>query len=346
MTLVAIACDAGPHRGIGHVMRCLALAEEFAGRGTDVVFVTDIDDVPWAAEQLRRRGFPVHPHPDGAPGLAAAVLGQRPDAAVLDTYTAPPRVSAELRAAGVPLLAIVDGDARGHTADVYVDQNLGAETAPFPYPGHRLAGLRYVLHRDAVRAQRPVRPRTDRDEPSPSVLAHFGGTDPAGAAPVLVQALAATGLPFDATVVAATPALVSAVSAVALAVGQRVTVTPPLDDLPARAAAADLVICASGTSVWEMMCVGAATAITWVADNQIIGYGKTVATRAAEGLGALDEIRATPDPVVTQLTALLRDPARRTALRATAWSLVDGNGRTLVANALLSLLTPEVPLPH
>ena len=337
-TRIAIACDAGPLRGIGHVMRCVALAEELSARGVEVTFVTDLSGVAWAAEQVRRRGFPVRHHDDGAPGLAAAVLGSRPDGVVLDSYATPAEVSADLRATGVPVLAIVDGDTRGHTADLYLDQNLGAEDEAWPHAAPRLAGLRYVLLRDEVRDRRPTRPRVDTAVATPSVLAHFGGTDPARAAAVLSRALAATGEPFRATVVAATPGLAAEVAAVPLASGQMVDVTGPVGDLAARAAAADLVVCASGTSVWEMMCVGAATAVTWVADNQILGYGRTVATGAAAGLGAVGEIATAPGHAVSRLSALLRDPGERAVLRATGWSLVDGDGRRLVADAVEALV--------
>ena len=42
---VALVCDAGPQVGIGHVMRCLALAEELLARGSDVTLVADLAEL-------------------------------------------------------------------------------------------------------------------------------------------------------------------------------------------------------------------------------------------------------------------------------------------------------------
>ena len=52
-------CDVGPAYGVGHLMRCVALAEEFAARGFEVVFSAEVDSVPFALDQLGRRGFRV-----------------------------------------------------------------------------------------------------------------------------------------------------------------------------------------------------------------------------------------------------------------------------------------------
>ncbi|HEY1487433.1 MAG TPA: spore coat protein [Micromonosporaceae bacterium] len=329
-------CDAGIVRGVGHLMRSLALAEEFAARGDRPVIVADVEGMPWATAQVVDRGFRLLRRAEGAPGLADEVLALRPDAVVIDSYVIDPAVSAAIRRAGTPVLAIVDGSDRGQSADLYVDQNLGAEDVWIG--ADCLAGLRYVLLRDAVRAARPAQPRSDGDVAVPRVLAYFGGTDPVGAAPVCARALASTREPFDATFVAATPEHAATIDAVPRLDGQRITVTGPIDDLPARAAAADLVLCAAGTSVWEMMAVGAATAVTWVADNQAVGYAGAVASGAVAGLGHIADLRRAPQAATAVIATLLRDPAARAGLRSTGWSLVDGHGRGRVADALGALV--------
>lgn len=327
---VAFCCDAGRVLGIGHLMRCVALAEEVAGRGVPVLFVAELDDLPWAREQLAARGFEwVSPGAD----VTGTVLRRAPRAVVLDSYRWPAAVSVRLRAAGIPVLAIVDGDARGAQADVYVDQNLGADSDPALPPG-TLAGLRYALHRRDVRANRPTAPRVEHHD-VPSVLAFFGGTDPYEAAPVLAAALQQTGVPCRPTVVAATPRLAAAVRAVSDA-----AVIGPTNELPRLVAAADLVVAASGTSAWELACLGAAAGLVCVVDNQEIGYTRAVATGAVAGLGRLTELRDDPTAAIATLRRLLTDAPERNRLRTAAWHLVDGAGVTRVADALLSAKSP------
>ncbi|MEV4562431.1 hypothetical protein AB0K12_01530 [Nonomuraea sp. NPDC049419] len=338
---MGIRCDAGSRSGVGHLVRCVALAEELVGRGVEVVFLGEVRDSPWGRAQLDGRGLPMVAAPDEPEKLAALARGLGLDAVVLDSYELAPATGSVLRAAGVPVLAIVDGDPLGQEADLYLDQNLGAEHRPFalPFtlpvalpvalPGRRLAGAGYVLLRDSVR-RRTRAPRTDgsadADGPPseadpPRVLCFFGGTDSAGVARRWADALNATGLPFLGTVVSPVPFDAGPIA-----------VIPPTDRLPELMAAADLVVTAAGSAVWELLHLGVPMALTWVAANQLIGYEELVRRRAAAGLGP------TPGPeAVAVLAKLLADPAAREEHGRRGRGLVDGKGRERVADALLAL---------
>jgi spore coat polysaccharide biosynthesis predicted glycosyltransferase SpsG len=318
-------------------MRCLALAEELRSRGAEVMFVCESAAVPWADDQIRSRGIRVEPAvwtPDEHLGLLTRF---RLDAVVFDSYDLDTAVYTAVRASGLPVLAIVDGDLRGAEADLYVDQNLGSEldTPQLPAGATRLAGLDYVLVRDEVldlRPQRtPVIEQTDRSK----VFAFFGGTDAFGAGPHVVAALAATGLPFDATVIAPRPELVDAIASTNLRPGQVVSAVGPTSRLAAEVVAADLVISASGTSTWELFCLGAVAGLVCVVDNQAMGYERAVATGAAAGVGVLSDLSKAPEHAVPVLRRLLTDPAERARLATAGWRLVDGKGRARVADALL-----------
>jgi spore coat polysaccharide biosynthesis predicted glycosyltransferase SpsG len=248
---VAFRCDAGPAIGVGHLMRCVALAEELTGRGVDVIFDSDLGGLPWAESQLTRRGL--------ARGAA-----EDADVVVLDSYTLPPDTAVRHRKAGRPVLAIVDGgDTRGQDADLYLDQNLGARA----HDPRWLAGERYALLRDDVLRLRWTPPRREL----PHVLCFFGGTDTKGLAPRMAEIL--SGLPVTATVVGAGRAT------------GRVAVIPPTDRLPELMAEADLVITAAGSAIWELLYLGVPTALTWVAGNQLTGYRELVGRGLGHGLG-------------------------------------------------------------
>ncbi|MFC5833047.1 PseG/SpsG family protein [Nonomuraea insulae] len=309
---VGLRCDAGAKSGVGHLVRCVALAEELCARGVEVVFLGEVRGSPWARAQLRERGFRLVPAPV-APGRLAALAGElRLDAVVLDSYELPPETGAVLREAGLRVLAIVDGDPLGQEANLYLDQNLGARGR-----GPRwLAGARYVLLRDSVRDRR----RAPRGGAVPHVLCFFGGTDSAGVAPAWARALSATGRPFRGTVVS--PARFEA--------GGSITVIPPTDRLPELMARADLVVTAAGSAIWELLYLGVPTALSWVADNQLIGYEELVGRGVAAGLG-----RAADEEAVGVLARLLADPAAREEHGRRGGGLVDGKGRERVADALL-----------
>ncbi|MGR6923989.1 PseG/SpsG family protein [[Actinomadura] parvosata] len=317
---VGFRCDAGVKSGVGHLVRCVALAEELCARGVGVVFLGEVCGSAWARAQLTERGLPLVPAPREPARLAALACELRLDAVVLDSYDLPAETGAVLRDARFAVLALMDGDPLGQEADLYLDQNLGAERRPFPLPARRLAGARYALLRDSVRGRTRAAPGNGAP---PNVLCFFGGTDSGGVAPAWARALNATGRPFLGTVVSPSP----------FEAGGPITVIPPTDRLPELMAAADLVVTAAGSAIWELLHLGVPTALTWVADNQRIGYDELVGRGAAAGLG-----RAPSEPAATgTLARLLADPAAREELGRRGSGLVDGRGRERVADALLAL---------
>jgi spore coat polysaccharide biosynthesis predicted glycosyltransferase SpsG len=255
----------------------------------------------------------------------------------------------------------VDGDfGAAQEADLYLDQNLGARRLPGIAPQARmLTGLDYVLLRDVVRDRRPARPAAgDREllavasrspsEPSvppASVLAVFGGTDPYDAAVTVVPLVLAGGTPVAVTAVAARPEVARALHALPTGPGQRVRAVPPADDLPALVRRVDLVVSASGSSVWELLCLGAPTAVVSVAPSQQVGYQQVVGRGLVAPLGGLQQLQDDPGArraAGEVLARLLTDSGARQALATAGLAEVDGRGRERVADALLELVAGRV----
>ena len=322
-------------------MRSLALAEELRRRGAEVVFVCDSPTVPWADEQISARGIGVEPAVWTAEEHLELFARLGLDAVVFDSYDLDAEVFTAVRKSGIPTLAIVDGDLRGAEADVFVDQNLGSELdqPALPEGSTRLAGLDYVLLRDEILELRPTEPPQPRSGAVPKVFAFFGGTDAFGAGPYIVGALARTGVPFEALVVAPGDDLADAIAGVDLGPDQHVEVIGPTSELAKAVVASDLVLSASGTSTWELLCLGATAGLVCVVDNQVMGYERTVATGAAVGVGVLSDLKADPDPAAAVLRPLLRDAEERARIAGEGWKLVDGQGRSRVADALFHLIS-------
>jgi spore coat polysaccharide biosynthesis predicted glycosyltransferase SpsG len=340
---VGLRCDAGPRAGVGHLVRCVALAEQLVADGVEPVFLGDLGGVAWAHRQLDSRGLPLVAGPTTPEGMVAAARDLRLSAMVVDSYELDAACAGALRKAGVPVLAVVDGDTRGQEADLYLDQNLDAEHLPVELPqgARRLAGVDYALLRDSVREQRPPAPPRASGDGPPRVLCFFGGTDAFDAAPVVGELLIATGLPLAATLVAGRPESRAALAALTPGDGQAIEVIDPTDDLPSLVRRADVVVSAAGTSLWELLCLGAPAALVWVVDNQQLGYDHVMAHGLAAGLGCLDEVRsggAARATAVGELRHVLADSVRRDDLSARGWKFVDGQGKRRVTEALLSVV--------
>lgn len=333
---VLFFCDVGPSIGVGHLMRCVALAEGFLAAGHSVHFAADVHEVEFARLQLDRRGIGSEPGVRTVDEHLSLVQRIGPRVVVVDSYLSGNAVYDALRSAPPTLLALVDGDPQGRAADLYLDQNIGAEhdSRSLAVGSRRLAGLDFALMRDDVKALRPPAPRSDASDP-PTVLAFFGGTDAFGVAPVATRALIGSAAAFNLTVVAGNPTTTDELHALAeqCAPHQQVAVIAPTDRLAHLVTEADLVISAAGTSTWELLCLGAPCALIAVAENQHESYARTVEAGLAAGLGHLAQVRADPEAVSRALAELLTSEQRRARLRATGWAAVDGAGRDRVVAA-------------
>jgi spore coat polysaccharide biosynthesis predicted glycosyltransferase SpsG len=121
--------------------------------------------------------------------------------------------------------------------------------------------------------------------------------------------------------------------------GQHVEVIGPTSQLAKAVVASDLAVSASGTSTWELLCLGATAGLVCVVDNQVMGYERAIATGAAVGVGVLSDLKVDTSDAAAVLRKLLTDPVERARVAAAGWKLVDGQGRVRVADALFHLIS-------
>jgi len=327
-----LRCDAGPSTGVGHAVRCAAVAEAADAAGHEVLWSGRLDGLDWLWAGLVT-GPPrtVLPPADDAGSLAGLARGHRIDAVHVDHYLLGDDLRDPLNAAGTVLSTVEDFATGRRPGDVVVDPNLGADEHPRPDDGSPLLlrGPAYAPLRAAARRARRERDAGHPAGEPPRVLVVMGGTDAAGLLPRVVAALDAAGAPAEVDVVVPpgrSPELPAGGPA-------RFRAVAPLADLPAAMAGADLVVSAAGTTVWELCCVGVPMALVLAADNQTDGYRTVVAAGAAAGLGGIGELAA-PEQAGAVLRGLLTDPGARDALARRARTVVDGAGAGRIVDAI------------
>ncbi|MFP5021076.1 GNAT family N-acetyltransferase [Pseudonocardia phyllosphaerae] len=335
-----LRCDAGPATGVGHAVRCAAVAEAAAAAGHDVLWSGTLDGLGWLWAGLDLPGPPSPLPPAGtAADLVALCREHRIDAVHADHYLLDDDLRPALNAAGVVLCTVEDFATGRRPGDVVVDPNLGADTHPRPDDGSGLLlrGPAYAPLRATARRARTARAARGATGDVPRVLVVMGGTDAAGLLDRVVAALDAARAPAEVDVVVPAgrdldlptdgPAWFRAIA--------------PLPDLPAAMAGADLVVSAAGTTVWELCCVGVPMALVRAADNQTEGYRTVVEAGAAAGLGDAGEL-ADPELAAPLLRALLTEPEQREALADRARTVVDGGGAARIVAAVAGAAGPAL----
>lgn len=338
---VVLRADANRHIGLGHVSRCLALADALQELGATVTLLARSPD-----DALRRlveaRHVTVHAlTATSETADAEAVrdyLGAYPcDAMVVDHYELGSAWERTVHSLA-PVLLAIDDVAREHDTDLLLDQNAGVDTLR-PYDGRvplrcrQLLGPHFALVPRVVREA--VRFGHARSGEVARVLVFFGGADHTGET---VKALDALSAPEFAH---------WHVDVVSLAVGaqdQRIRELvasrphttlhgqrPHLVDLLVRA---DLAVGAGGTTTWERLALGVPSLVTLVADNQRQATSTLVRDGAVHFVG---EATATTAAHYTRaLQACTNAPL------AAPPRLVDGWGAMRVAAQLLGARVPFV----
>jgi UDP-2,4-diacetamido-2,4,6-trideoxy-beta-L-altropyranose hydrolase len=318
---------------MGHVMRCLALADRLTERGEHVTFVTRAGE-PAVLQRLAAHGCDVLalPRRDDRGGDLAALLERAATigakAAVVDVQGFGAAGQAAIRAAGLRLTVIEDMARTGFSADVVLNQNIGVRADTYAVAPHTrlLLGPRYALLRRAFdgRTAAPVAGR-------PRVLVTMGGGDGDNVTLRAVQEADALDADFALDVVLG-PAFPHGESVLAAARSARhpavVHRDPP--DLVDLMAGATVAVSAAGSTCWELARLGVPAVLLALADNQegnaagLHAAGFAVALGEAPGDGLGPALRAA-------LAALLADPARRARMAAVGRALVDGEGTARVA---------------
>jgi spore coat polysaccharide biosynthesis predicted glycosyltransferase SpsG len=303
-------------------MRCLTVGETLRRRGHEVVLLATLNSVEWVRDAAAAAQVEVR---DAEAGILHVGDAAGFDAVVIDSYD----VDADSIGAvdeRVPVLAIVDGDARGIRATRYLDHNLGAEDLEWPDAVHDrlLAGAAYALVRaDVVAARRPEPWRIGGTRPRLAIV--LGGTDPTGATAHVAASLADAGLDAEVTVVSsAEPGVIARLLPAS-------RIIEPTAGLPALIAGSDVVVCAAGSSAWEVCSLGVPAVFVAVALNQrpslsrLVDGGYGLGADAADDPGALDGVGA-------QVQRLIGDADLRRALSDRCRETFDGLGGERVAD--------------
>lgn len=340
LTLV-IRADADSRMGAGHVMRCLALAQAWAGQGPgggDVLFCGRMESAS-LRERLAGAGFGLA-EPGPRPADTAALLARRGLAGcwvALDGYHFGPEWQEDLEAAGHKVLAVDDGALLSrYAARVILAPDHDASPAAYAAPSSSLvlAGPRYRLLRQGFAGlSRPAR----RAGEGATVLVAFGGADARNATQAAVRGLDRALGPRDTALVVLGPVNPhrESVQQALEAVGYGYELHQDVADMAAVYARCHLAVSAAGGAAWEMAAAGLPALLVPVAANQEPGSAFLARAGCAEvlpGPGDLDK-----EDFAARVRGLLGDPARLAALSSAGPRACDGRGPERVRRLLAAL---------
>ena len=339
MPPLVIRVDADDRIGMGHLVRCLALAHAW---GPDVTVATDAGS-PGIRARIAAAGAAVA-RVDAAWGTeedaarTAAIAAERGAGwVVVDGYHFDVRFQRALRHAGRRVLCIDDnGEAGEYACAIVLNQNLHARESLYANRDadtQLLLGPEYVL----LRPEFSTRERALPEVPSLArrVLVTLGGGDAGAALGTILEALAATTIEaLHVKVITGALKDPAALESTARGIAGRVDILTHADDMPALMSWADLAVSGGGSTSWELAYMGVPTLAIVMATNQMGAVGALVEQGIVVPLGARDALAAAL--VAGEIERIARDAASRRRMSAAGRALIDGRGATRVVQAMRS----------
>lgn len=338
METLIIRVDASPQIGMGHLMRCLALAQAWKDAGGRVMFITvyEGDD---SLQRLREEGFGIYllgyayPNPADWNVTKEFLFGHSNAWVVLDGYHFDESYQRWIKESGHRLLAIDDlADLKHYYADIVLNQNLTAEQLHYscePYT-QLLLGTCYALLRREFLGWKSW--KREVSETAQRVLVTLGGGDPENHTLKVIEALQKVDVAnLEAKVVIGVSnphadILGEAVKKSHIAID----LIRNAADMPQLMAWADVAVSAGGSTVWELAFMGLPSIILVWADNQRDVAKELDTAGVVLNLGWCADV--TSADIAEALLLLLKGKNLRVGMALQGQELVDGGGAERVVN--------------
>lgn len=338
-------CDASSTLGWGHFRRCYALAEIAQQSGRyKVSFLTRP-----LSKSLDKKIKEIHASSHLLPEDATLeqdlsslhslfdMMSRKNIIVCVDHYEWTSECFTELKQdPRVILVAFDDGQRRHYDVDFLINQNLDAEQIMYSTGEEttRLLGTKYVMIREEIHTlrQHPA----ERIAESFQFLVTLGGGDKWGHALKAIEAVKSTQVRFDSHIVVGSqwPHLEKAKRLIGN--HPRIHLYEDPSFFPQLLARADLALCASGSTTYELAYLGIPMLTTSLVPNQTPIAKAWVDREIADYMGPADSL--TPEMILNKILFWMERDQELEDRGIKAQKLVDGRGKFRVLERIAKFI--------
>jgi UDP-2,4-diacetamido-2,4,6-trideoxy-beta-L-altropyranose hydrolase len=354
---IAIRADAATHIGIGHVMRCLTLANALKAKGAKVSFVCR-SFAGHLGERITTEGHGLYLLPPSSQTIKPLDLKQTPphatwlgeswetdlaqtqiglngkqfDWLIVDHYSLDNRWESEMRNFASKIMVIDDLADRRHDCDILLDQTLGRNEGEYqpwtPENCALLTGSKYALLRPEFGELRVKTLEKRKDfNGVHRLLVAMGGIDQHNITANVLEALDQIkwGMkPFVDVVLGSKALHLENVRRCAKEISLRAAVSVDVNDMALRMSDADFAVGAGGTTTWERCCLGLPVLVIQTAEHQSLSMENLRQLGGQMSLSSNGEI--TPRLVSEEIVKLVFDNEALSEMSRKASGICDGYG--------------------
>ena len=337
---VIIRCDGAADIGLGHLVRCIALADELRDKHQcRVKFLVRRGDI--AVKMIRKAGHPMMQPPHSGDRddtwISRVILDEQPAALVMDfRERLAPEIVWEWRRQGTLIVSIEDLE----------DKRVACNLIFFPpipqvdrldwtgFTGELYTGWKWVL----LRRQFASITRGSKRNSRPHILVAMGGSDPAGMTLTAVKALAILDDAFDSTIVlGAAFCHDAALQRILSSIRRPINVRRDVDDMASLMAGTDFAVASFCMTAYELAAAGVPGIFLCLTEDHAQSASTFVRAGMGISLGVYDGIK-TEEALREQISGLLRDPGQCLKMAGRCRQLVDGCGAERIAGTIAERL--------
>jgi spore coat polysaccharide biosynthesis predicted glycosyltransferase SpsG len=309
---IVLRADASSLIGTGHLMRSLAILEEFKDRAFELVFVGKVQDLIWLTTKINEFGFTeIHESEDDFKSIPES------DILILDSYTIPVDNTFVTNNDWKKIVVLCDELTPNYQADLYIHPGLEANW--FKSPNQKiLSGPNYIPLRKTISKNRKINPTL-------KIVIVGGGTDPANFVENVAEVLSRSSAEFNAFCFTPNEPKVR--------LDARFTRLSVGSDLDFYASNADLAFTTASTTSLEFIAREIACGVACAVDNQRQYYNVLVENKVAVPIGTLQGSNWKLDE--NSIKRLLESGEIRKGLLDRCSNFIDLNGATRIVDEIL-----------
>ncbi len=340
---ILIRCDADAAVGLGHLMRCLAIAGALRDLGVRVEFAMGKLS-SFGAQSLQDEGFSVHEVAGtnsafdrlAANAILELIDDRRLASILVDHYGASAEYFETLSGRAELICAIDDQAIRDFPGVGWLlNPNPGVSVSEYSVPdgAEVLIGPQYALLRRQFRMARES--TFDRNDAKRTrILIQFGGSDTREVCERVLDWLKRISAPCSITCIAVEHA--DGLRQSHRDSPHNITVLSGVADIVEHMRCTDIAIGAGGSSCWELCCVGVPMIIGELSPDQSRIAQELHNRGAAIHLGLWSRVAG--DPFIEAVQKLIDDQPRRETMARIGRGIVDGLGTTRAAQSIVKTL--------
>ncbi len=319
-----IRVDATNNMGIGHVMRCLALAQQCQEQQMNVLFVC-ANLVDMCQQRILSNHFKIHQLTSAAGSLEeaaetmAVVKQYQAKAILVDGYHFSNAYLDTFKAQKVPLWMIDDFDQAPAHCALVINFQAWADPKGYAPKCKQFLGLEYYLLRKEFWPYILQRSATSQKN---TILVMMGGTDPNHQMQRVLSIIDKLHLPLEVSLVLGIKNQAIEQYAKERRSNIRITVHNNPDNIPQLMQQASFAITAGGGTCWELACMQVPSMVIVQAENQIKVGEYVQKLGVGFNLGSYDQLS---DQVLEEkLSELVNNGLTRVNMRSSASKLHIG----------------------